>query len=331
MSILREDQPLLALDGLTISFATGSARFAAARDVSFTVSRGGSLGIVGESGSGKSVTALAVTRLVASPPGVVTAGTARLLGEDLLGATAERLREVRGARVAYVFQDPSTTLNPLMSVGRQIAEAVAAHGAEAPVTRARRLIEEVALPDPDLIFAAYPHELSGGQRQRIGVAIALAGEPDVLIADEPTTALDATTQASVLRLFAELVRERGAALIFVSHDLAVVEALCERVAVMYAGEIVEEGPTGQVLARPLHPYTARLIAAAPRLGEPDRELEAIAGAPPPLDRRPQGCAFAPRCRLAIDACRASPIALESVAPDRSARCIRTDEVAHGRT
>ncbi|WP_020180693.1 dipeptide/oligopeptide/nickel ABC transporter permease/ATP-binding protein [Methylopila sp. M107] len=321
---------LLSVQNLTVSFDAASGRHAAVRDVSFSLPRGGSLGIVGESGSGKSVTALSLARLAASPPGVITAGDVALDGEDVLSAPFGRLRQIRGARVAYVFQDPSTTLDPLMPVGRQIAEAAAAHGAAGAGARAKKLAEEVGLPDPDRVLAAYPHQLSGGQRQRIGIAIALAQDPDVLVADEPTTALDATTQAKVLKLFCELRARRGAALIFVSHDLAVVETLCERVAVFYAGEIVEEGPTAEVLAAPRHPYTARLIACAPKLGEPDRALEPIEGGPPPIDDRPEGCAFAPRCRLAIEACRAGPIALAAEGEGRAARCIRTQEVALGR-
>ena len=325
-----DERASLIVAGLTTAFDTPAGRHAAVRDVSFAVPRGGSLGIMGESGSGKSVTALSVCRLAASPPGVIVDGVVSVAGEDVLAAPMERLREIRGARVAYVFQDPSTTLNPLMRVGRQIAEAASAHG-DAPDADATtlRLIAEVELPDPERIASAYPHELSGGQRQRVGVAMALAGEPDVLIADEPTTALDATTQATVLRLFSELRSRRGASLVFVSHDVSVIEAMCERVAVMYAGEIVEEGPTAEVLCEPRHPYTARLVACTPRLGEPDRALDPIEGAPPPIDARPDGCAFAPRCRLAVDRCRAAPIRLEPVAADRAARCIRWREVSLG--
>lgn len=323
----------LVVAGLTTAFDTPSGRHAAVRDVSFALPRGGSLGIMGESGSGKSVTALSVCRLASSPPGVIVDGVVSLAGEDVLAAPIERLREIRGARVAYVFQDPSTTLNPLMPVGGQIAEAVSAHGAARraeALDKAKRLIEAVELPDPDRVASAYPHELSGGQRQRVGIAMALAGEPEVLIADEPTTALDATTQATVLRLFSDLRSRLGASLVFVSHDVSVIKAMCERVAVMYAGEIVEEGPTAAVLSEPRHPYTARLVACTPRLGEPDRALDPIEGAPPPIDARPEGCAFAPRCRLAVDPCRAAPIRLEPVADDRAARCIRWEDVSLGR-
>ncbi len=328
-----EGAPLLSVEALTTAFDLAAGRHAAIRDVSFTLDRGGSLGIVGESGSGKSVTALSLARLAASPPGAIVGGRVMLDGEDVLDQPFEALRELRGARIAYVFQDPSTTLNPVMPVGRQITEAVAAHGGVSPreaERRAKELIAEVELPDADRMFAAYPHELSGGQRQRIGVAMALAAEPDVLIADEPTTALDATTQATALRLFDRLRSEHGATLIFVSHDFSVIGTLCDRVAVMYAGEIVEEGRTQEVLGGPRHPYTARLIACAPKLREPDRALEAIEGGPPPIDGRPRGCSFAPRCRIAIPECEAGPIELVDLGGGRKARCIRADEVANGR-
>ncbi|QZO02273.1 dipeptide/oligopeptide/nickel ABC transporter permease/ATP-binding protein [Chenggangzhangella methanolivorans] len=329
----QDADPLLAVEALTTAFDLPSGRHAAVREVSFALEPGGSLGIVGESGSGKSVTALSLARLVASPPGAIVGGRAALRGEDIFALSFEDLRAVRGARIAYVFQDPSTTLNPVMAVGRQIAEAVAAHGgvaAKAAEARARELIVEVELPDPERIFSAYPHELSGGQRQRVGVAMAVAADPEVLIADEPTTALDATTQATALRLFKKLRTERGAALVFVSHDFSVIEALCERVAVMYAGEIVEEGPTREVLQSPRHPYSARLLACAPKLGKPDRALEAIEGGPPPIDGRPQGCSFAPRCRIGVADCAAGPIALSDLGGGRKARCIRVLEVADGR-
>lgn len=325
--------PVLDVRNLTTAFDLTSGRHAAIRDVSFALEKGGSLGVVGESGSGKSVTALSLARLAASPPGAIVGGRVALGGKDVLAQPFERLREIRGARIAYVFQDPSTTLNPVMTVGRQIMEAVSAHREVSSAQareRVKSLIADVELPDPERIFAAYPHELSGGQRQRIGVAMALANDPEVLVADEPTTALDATTQATALKLFDRLRAERGAALVFVSHDFSVIAALCERVAVMYAGEIVEEGPTDAVLASPRHPYTARLIACAPKLGEPDRALDAIEGGPPPIDDRPPGCSFAPRCRIAVEDCRKAPVALADLGEGRRARCIRTDEVADGR-
>jgi peptide/nickel transport system permease protein len=324
---------LLSVEGLVTAFENGGRRHAAVREFDLSLAAGGTLGIVGESGSGKSVAALSLTRLTPSPPGVITAGRVEFAGEDLVSASYDTLRRMRGSKLAYVFQDPSTTLNPVMSVGGQIAEVVSAHrhvSASEAAEEARRLIASVGLPADERASRAYPHQLSGGQRQRVSIAIALANDPAVLIADEPTTALDATTQARVLDLFRSLREQRDTALIFVSHDFSVIRSLCAELIVMYAGEVVEQGPTETVLASPRHPYTARLIACAPVLGEPDRVLDAIPGAPPALDDRPEGCAFAPRCRIAIEECRKGLIPLVNVGLDRAARCIRTEEVANGR-
>ncbi|WP_020186024.1 dipeptide/oligopeptide/nickel ABC transporter permease/ATP-binding protein [Methylopila sp. 73B] len=321
--------PVLDVRALTTAFATSRGSFPAIRDVSFALQAGEALGIVGESGSGKSVTALSLARLAPTPPGTIIAGAVRIAGADVLGLGLDALRRLRGERIAYVFQDPLTTLNPLMRIEAQIVEAIRpapGEGAKALRARARALMADVGLPDPERIARAYPHELSGGQRQRVGVAMALANAPDVLIADEPTTALDAATQARILELFARIRRERGAALIFVSHDVGVVARLCDRIAVMYAGEIVEEGPSRAVAERPLHPYAARLIACAPELGRPDKPLAPIPGAPPAIDARPEGCAFSPRCDHAVDACRAGPIALDDVGEGRRVRCIRWREL-----
>ncbi|GBD49709.1 dipeptide/oligopeptide/nickel ABC transporter permease/ATP-binding protein [Methylopila sp. Yamaguchi] len=321
---------VLDVRALTTAFATPRGSFPAIRDVSFTLQAGEALGIVGESGSGKSVTALSLARLAPTPPGTIVSGEVRIGGADVLGLGLDRLRRLRGDRIAYVFQDPLTTLNPLMRIEAQIVEAIRpapGEGAKAVRTRASALMADVGLPDPERIARAYPHELSGGQRQRVGVAMALANAPDVLVADEPTTALDATTQGRILELFARIRRERGAALIFVSHDVGVVACLCDRIVVMYAGEIVEEGPARVVAARPLHPYAARLIACAPRLGQPDKSLAPIPGAPPAIDARPDGCAFAPRCDHAVAACRAGPIGLEEAMEGRRVRCIRWRELS----
>nr|WP_210341521.1 dipeptide/oligopeptide/nickel ABC transporter permease/ATP-binding protein [Methylopila capsulata] len=320
---------VLDVRALSTAFATPRGSFPAIRDVSFALRAGEALGIVGESGSGKSVTALSLARLAPTPPGTIVSGEVRIGGDDVLDLSLDALRRLRGDRIAYVFQDPLTTLNPLMRIDAQIVEAIRpgpGEGAKALRARARALMADVGLPDPGRIARAYPHELSGGQRQRVGVAMALANAPDVLIADEPTTALDATTQGRILELFARIRRERGAALIFVSHDVGVVAHLCDRIAVMYAGEIVEEGPARAVAERPLHPYAARLIACAPQLGQPDKPLAPIPGAPPAIDARPDGCAFAPRCDHAIDACRAGPIPLEDAGDDRRVRCIRWREL-----
>ncbi|WP_285294627.1 dipeptide/oligopeptide/nickel ABC transporter permease/ATP-binding protein [Aureimonas altamirensis] len=259
----------LAVEALSVGFRSGRTIRPAVRDVSLTLRQGECLGVIGESGSGKSVTALSIMGLVTSPPGVITAGAIRLDGHDLLEQPS-RIASLRGARVAYIFQDPLTSLHPMMPVGRQIAEAVTAHR---PVGRAearRRtlaLMEHVGLPDPAGRYGAYPHQLSGGQRQRVGIAMALANDPEILIADEPTTALDVTVQARILALLKDLQRQRGLSLLLITHDFGVVAGMCDRVAVMKDGSIVEEGATRSVLHAPAHAYTRRLIASVPRPGE----------------------------------------------------------------
>jgi peptide/nickel transport system permease protein len=237
--------------------------------VSLAVAPGECLGLVGESGSGKSVTAHAVTRLVASPPGLIRGGTIAFRDDDLLALPPEGLRRLRGRRIAYVFQDPLTTLHPLTRVGDQVAEAIRVHRvlpARAARTRTRDLFAAVMLPEPETIGLAYPHELSGGQRQRVAIAMALANDPDLIVADEPTTALDVTVQAEILDLLDRLRRERHLAILFISHDVGVVRRICDRVAVMQGGRIVEEGETRALLAAPRHPVTRGLIAAMPVLG-----------------------------------------------------------------
>ena len=314
---------VLDLRDLSTEFRVGPRRSRAVRDVSLQVAPGECLGVIGESGSGKSVTALSVMGLVASPPGVVTGGAAFHDGIDLIGAPYRRLRALRGDRIAYIFQDPLSTLHPLTRVGQQLAEAIAVHH---PVGRAElrarvlQLLRDVRIPNPEARIDAYPHELSGGMRQRIGIAMALANEPALIIADEPTTALDVTVQAQILSLLNTLRREKGLALLFITHDFGVVAQLCDRVAVMYAGQVVETGPTGDVLAAPAHPYTRRLIACVPELGGGRRTLAAIPGLPPAVDALPEGCAFAPRCDKARETCRAAPVPLECAGP-RAVRCL----------
>ncbi|TWA63434.1 ABC-type glutathione transport system ATPase component [Azospirillum brasilense] len=264
---------LLQVTGLRTAFDTADGPMDAVKGVDLRVAPGECLGIVGESGSGKSVTALSIARLVASPPGVVRGGAVRFAGDDLLALPVGALQRLRGGRIAYVFQDPLTTLHPLMPVGAQVAEALRAHR---PVPRAeadRRVVElfaAVKLPDPATLVHAYPHELSGGQRQRVGIAMALANDPELIIADEPTTALDVTVQAEILDLLDDLRRGRSLAVVFISHDFGVIARLCDRVAVMFQGEIVEEGDTRSVLTRPRHAYTRRLLAAVPVLGRSRR-------------------------------------------------------------
>ena len=260
--------------------------------------------------------------LVASPPGVIAGGAVHYRGEDLVGATYERLRSLRGREIAYIFQDPLATLHPLYTVGDQLAEAIRVHrGVSRGEARSRALalLRDVRIPNAESRLDSYPHEMSGGMRQRVGIAMALANDPQVIIADEPTTALDVTVQAQILSLLDTLRREKGLAIVFITHDFGVVAQLCDRVAVMYAGRIVEEGPTQAVLETPAHPYTRRLIACVPELGEGKRVLHAIPGLPPAVDALPPGCAFAPRCDKAAEACREGDVALHGGA--RKVRCL----------
>ncbi|MCH8467823.1 MAG: dipeptide/oligopeptide/nickel ABC transporter permease/ATP-binding protein [Roseinatronobacter sp.] len=313
---------LLRIDELETQFHIGARIYRAVNAVSLDLKPGECLGLIGESGSGKSVTALSVMGLVASPPGVITGGAVRLEGQDLIGAPYEVLRSLRGRRVAYIFQDPLATLHPLYRIGDQLVEAIRVH---APVSyreayaRAVKLLEDVRIPNAPARARAFPHELSGGMRQRVGIAMALANDPDIIIADEPTTALDVTVQAQILALLSDLRRSRGLAILFITHDFGVVGQLCDRVAVMYAGRIVEAGATQEVLAAPAHPYTKRLIACVPDLGAGRRVLASIPGLPPAVDDLPPGCAFAPRCDKAQAACRAGDIALRGAA--RQVRCL----------
>ncbi len=273
-----EEGALVDVRGLEIAFGEGAEALRAVRGVSFSLKAGECLGIVGESGSGKSVTAMALARLVASPPGRVTAGAIHVGGIDVLSASEAELRGIRGARVGYVFQNPFDSLHPLIPVGKQLAEAVRAHGGAALKGSELRgrvigLLGQVGIPDPAKACRAYPHQFSGGQCQRIAIAMALANEPAVLVADEPTTALDVTVQKHVLELLAEIRRERGLAMVFISHDLGVVRAVADKVIVMRAGEVVESGAVEAVLRHPRHEYTRRLIASIPRLGAgPDQDL-----------------------------------------------------------
>ena len=317
-----QGEGFLRIDALETQFQVGRRIYKAVNKVSLDLQPGECLGLIGESGSGKSVTALSVMGLVASPPGVITGGAVRLEGKDLIGAPYELLRSLRGRKVAYIFQDPLSTLHPLYRIGDQLIEAIRVHE---PVShgkahkRAVKLLEDVRIPNAAARVRAYPHELSGGMRQRVGIAMALANDPDIIIADEPTTALDVTVQAQILALLDELRQRRGLAILFITHDFGVVGQLCDRVAVMYGGRIVEAGPTQDVLEGPAHPYTKRLIACVPELGGGRRILAAIPGLPPAVDQLPEGCAFAPRCDKAQDACRRGEIELKG--ETRKVRCL----------
>lgn len=324
-----EAEALLKVDNLRTEFNLGSRRYRAVGGVDFTVRAGECLGIIGESGSGKSVTALSLLGLVASPPGVITGGAVRIDGADTLSMNGEALRRLRGGKVAYVFQDPLATLHPLYRIGDQMVEAIRCHRPmpkQEAWDHAVALLEQVRIPNAAFRAKAYPHELSGGMRQRVGIALALVNDPELLILDEPTTALDVTVQAQVLALLDDLRRERNLAMVFITHDFGVVSQLCDRVAVMYAGRIVETGPTEAVLENPSHPYTKRLIACVPELGGGRRALSAIPGLPPPVDDLPAGCAFAPRCDKAGEQCRKGDIPLEGSGA-RAVRCLQPEGAA----
>lgn len=318
-----EGNAILALQDLKTEFHVKDRIYKAVGGVSLKVHPGACLGIIGESGSGKSVTALSVMGLVASPPGVITGGAVRFKGEDLIGAPYETLRSLRGEKVAYIFQDPLATLHPLYTVGQQLIEAVQSHH-KTPKDDARahaiELLKSVRIPNPEQRIDSYPHEMSGGMRQRVGIAMALANDPDVIIADEPTTALDVTVQAQILSLLNDLRKERGLAIIFITHDFGVVAQLCDTVAVMYAGRIVEQGTTQTILDAPAHPYTAKLMECVPELGGGRRRLEAIPGLPPVVDKLPAGCAFADRCHKVRPACREGRIDLISHDGQHLVRC-----------
>ncbi len=316
--------PLLAIEDLTVAFPANGGWAEVVRRASFTVGRGEFVGLVGESGSGKSVTALAVLRLV-PPPGAIRGGSIRLEGRDLMALPEAEMRRVRGGAIGLVFQEPTTALNPVFTIGAQIVEAIRAHrplGRAQARAEALRLLELVAMPDPASRLGDYPHQLSGGQRQRALLAMALAARPAMLIADEPTTALDVTIQAQILELLQRLRAELGLAVLLITHDLAVIAETCDRVVVMYAGEVVEEGPIRPLFAQPAHPYTRGLLAAVPVLGRPAPrgELPTIRGQVPAPDRPPAGCLFHPRCPGVMAHCRVRAPQAYSLPGGRLARC-----------
>ncbi|HEY3673000.1 MAG TPA: ABC transporter ATP-binding protein [Acidimicrobiia bacterium] len=322
--------PALEVDGLRVEFGRLPAAVQAVQRVSFSVDPGETVAVVGESGSGKSVTGLAIMGLV-DPPGRITEGDVRLAGKPLTGMSESEYRRVRGQDLAMVFQDPLSALNPVRRVGDQIAEAARVHGASRAAARARSIdmLERVGVVPAARQARAYPHELSGGMRQRVMLAMALVNRPQVLIADEPTTALDVTTQAQILELLADLQAEMGLALVLVSHDLGVVAGIADRVLVMYAGRIVEEGPADRVFAAAGHPYTRGLLASVPRADDARPVLAAIPGTPPDPTALPTGCAFHPRCALAEDACRETRPELRALGEGHRAACLFADDVSVG--
>jgi peptide/nickel transport system ATP-binding protein len=317
---------LLAVSDLHVGFVTDSGLARAVDGVSLSVAAGGALGIVGESGCGKSVTSLAVMGLLRNVTAARVTGAVELDGQDLLRATDDELRAVRGEKIAMVFQDPLSSLHPLKRAGAQVDEAIVAHrGGPRAAARARtlELFELVGIPDAGRRVDAYPHELSGGMRQRVMIAMALANEPALLIADEPTTALDVTVQAQILALLARLRAELGMALILITHDVGVVAQVVDEVCVMYAGRVVERAPVRTAFAAPQHPYTWGLLRSIPRLDGPrGRELPSIDGRPPPPTARPPGCAFAPRCPHAFERCPHVDPALEDAGdPGHDVACL----------
>jgi len=326
------NQPALEVQGLQTYFYTKEGIVRAVEGVSFHVNRGETLAIVGESGCGKSMTALSIMRLIPNPPGRIVGGTIVLDGVDLLALSEAEMRKVRGNDISMIFQEPMTSLNPVMRIGKQISEALILHqdmNKAQAMERSIEMLKLVRMPEAERRAREFPHQLSGGMRQRVMIAMALACNPKVLIADEPTTALDVTIQAQILDLIVKLQEDLGAGVVLITHDLGVVAETADRVIVMYAGRKVEETDVGELFARPLHPYTHGLLASVPRLAlvageEAEERLAEIPGIVPPLHSLPDGCAFAPRCPHADDKCRAERPEYEEKHPGHWAACWRSD-------
>jgi oligopeptide/dipeptide ABC transporter ATP-binding protein len=327
-------EAVLEVDQLRTHFRTPAGLIKAVDGVSYSVRRGETLGVVGESGCGKSVTALSIMRLVADPPGIV-GGAVRLEGKDLLKVSEAEMEDIRGNHVSMIFQEPMTSLNPLYTIGRQIAEAIALHqglsGKDA-FDKAIDMLRRVSMPEPERRANAYPHQMSGGMRQRVMIAMALSCNPKVLIADEPTTALDVTIQAQILDLMRELQETFGTSIVLITHDMGVVAENADRVVVMYAGKKVEEAPSEVLFDQPGHPYTKGLLGSIPHLDEvaqagPERRrLNEIKGLVPSLARLPEGCSFAPRCTFASDQCRTVEPRLEEHRPDHLIACWHAEKL-----
>jgi peptide/nickel transport system ATP-binding protein len=334
MNDVSVEETVLDVTGLQTVFFTNSGLFRAVDDVSFTVRRGETLAIVGESGCGKSVTALSIMRLVPDPPGRIVGGSVMLEGKDLLGLDESEMRKIRGNRISMIFQEPMTSLNPVMRIGDQITEAIRLHRTMTPKEAWKLAVEMlrlVRIPVPERRVLEYPHQLSGGMRQRAMIAMALACRPALLIADEPTTALDVTIQAQILALVLELQKELGMGLILITHDLGVVAQTAQRVIVMYAGKKVEEADVETLFASPKHPYTRGLMASIPTVPSlstrENARLVEIPGMVPSLTNLPKGCAFAPRCELAIARCREEYPPLQDWGANHLAACWRAGEIA----
>ena len=317
--------PLLEVEDLRVAFYTRKGTIRAVNDISFSLDPGETLGIVGESGSGKSVTCYSILGLVPQPPGRIESGSARFAGIDLLHCTAAQLRTVRGKRISMIFQDPMTSLNPYMRVSDQIIEPLVIHEKmQRSLARKKAIasLQEVGIQDAERRIDLYPHQFSGGMRQRVMIAMALIARPEILIADESTTALDVTVQAQILDLIRQRQQELGTAVIFITHDLGVVASFCQRVNVMYAGRIVEAGETEELFRQPLHPYTAALQQSIPALHRKGEVLFTIPGSPPDLSREIRGCPFAPRCNFAAEFCRTADTRLQPLVGEHRTSCVR---------
>jgi len=318
-----DDSSILKVSGLKTYFFTSEGIIKAVDGVDFEVRKGEVLGLVGESGCGKSVTALSILRLVASPPGRILDGGVEFMGEDLQAMSVEEIREIRGKRISMIFQDPMTSLNPVLRVGYQIAEVFRFHKSldhKGSLQGAIRMLRATEIPSPEERVKNFPHEMSGGMRQRAMIAMALACEPALLIADEPTTALDVTVQAQVLKLMKELCRERETAILLITHDMGVVANMCQRVAVMYAGRVVEYTDIFTLFRDPAHPYTKALLRSLPRLGAKRNRLDSIEGQPPQLHRLPPGCSFEPRCEYSAERCREEAPGVTRLREGHEVRC-----------
>ena len=306
---------LLSVQNLSTQFHVNQDVYQSSNDVSFEIQEGECLGLIGESGSGKSVTALSVTSLVASPPGVIKKGSVNYKNQNLLALPYEKLRSIRGNKISYIFQDPLTTLHPLHTIGDQLLEALQAHdsklSASDSISKSKELLKSVQIPNPDNFWDVYPHQLSGGMRQRVCIAMALINDPELIIADEPTTALDVTVQAQILNILNSLRKKRKLSILFISHDFGVISQLCDRVIVMYAGSIVEEGPVKNIMQQAAHPYTSELIKCVPQLGNKEHALHSIPGNPPSLNQLPEGCVFANRCQYKQDQCLKGSVPVSS--------------------
>ena len=317
--------PLLRVENLRTYFHTRSGVVRAIDDVSFSIGKGETLGIVGESGSGKSVACYSLLRLIPQPPGRIESGRALFHAIDLLQCPEDDLRAIRGDRIAMIFQDPMTSLNPYLRIGDQVTEPLTIHRKISPndaFTLGVAALREVGLHDPERCMRSYPHEFSGGMRQRVMIALSLITKPELLLADEPTTALDVTVQAQILELIRKMQSELGTAVIFITHNIGIVSGFCDRVLVMYAGRVLESAPTAQLFYEPKHPYNQALQRSIPILHARGAELRTIPGAPPDVSQPIAGCPFAPRCEFAQDKCVISEIALQEVAPNHSSACLR---------